>query len=86
MVYFFTHFYTERLLEDPCGQVLAVQEEIQMAKREDTNISKPKGRIDRAENLYKEAQVSFDRKEYMMKRPKITAARNIVEKACKALS
>jgi uncharacterized protein YcfJ len=74
------------MLEDLYGQVLAVQEEIEMAKSEGTNVSKPKGRIDRAENLYKEAQASFDRKEYGLIRPKITAAQNMVEKAREALS
>ncbi|RPI40723.1 MAG: hypothetical protein EHM53_00850 [Methanoregulaceae archaeon] len=74
------------MLEDLYGQVLAVQEEIEMAKSEGTNVSKPKGRIDRAENLYKEAQASFDRKEYTTIKPKITAAQNMVDKAREALS
>src|SRR5512136_803106 len=34
------------MLEDLYGQVLAVQEEVEMAKSEGTNVSKPKGRID----------------------------------------
>jgi outer membrane lipoprotein SlyB len=74
------------MLEDLYGQVLAVQEEIEMAKSEGTNVSKPKSRIDRAENLYKEAQAAFDKKEYMTIKPKITAAQNMVEKAREALS
>jgi outer membrane lipoprotein SlyB len=73
-------------LEDLYGQVLAVQEEIEMAKCEGCNVTKPKGRIDRAENLYKDAQASFDKKEYAMIKPKITAARNMVDKAREALS
>ena len=74
------------MLEDLYGQVLAVQEEIEMAGSEGTNITKPKGRIDRAENLYKEAQESFDKKEYGTIKPKITAAQNMVDKAREALS
>ena len=74
------------MLEDLYGQVLAVQEEIEMAGSEGTNVTKPKGRIDRAENLYKEAQASFDKKEYGTIKPKITAAQNMVEKAREALS
>jgi len=74
------------MLEDLYGQVLAVQEEIEMAGCEGTNITKPKGRIDRAENLYKEAQASFDKKEFGTVRPKITAAQNMVDKAREALS
>jgi predicted lipid-binding transport protein (Tim44 family) len=74
------------MLEELYGHVLAVQEEIDMAKSEGTNITKPKGRIDRAENLYKEAQASFDKKEYTIIKPKITAAQNMVEKAREALS
>jgi len=74
------------MLEDLCGQVLAVQEEIDMAKCEGVNVVKAKGRIDRADSLYKEAQASFDKKEYAMIKPKITASQNMVEKAREALS
>jgi outer membrane lipoprotein SlyB len=74
------------MLEDLYGQVLAVQEEIEMAKSEGTNVSKPKGRIDRAENLYKEAQAAFDKKDYTTVKPKITAAQNMVDKAREALT
>jgi len=44
------------------------------------------GRIDRADALYKEAQASFDKKEYATLKPKIIAAQNIVDKAREALS
>jgi uncharacterized protein YcfJ len=74
------------MLEELYGRVLAVQEEIEMAKSEGTNVTKPKGRIDRAENLYKDAQASFDKKEFTTIKPKITAAQNMVDKAREALS
>lgn len=74
------------MLEDLYGQILAVQEEIEMAKSEGTNITKPKGRIDRADSLYREAQASFDKKEYGTIKPKITAAKNMVQKAREALT
>jgi len=74
------------MLEDLYGRVLALQEEIEMAKSEGTNVTKARGRIDRADALYKEAQASFDKKEYGTIRPKITAAQNIVDKAREALS
>ena len=74
------------ILEDLYGQVPAVQEEIEMANSEETNGSKPMDRIDRARTLDKEAQVSFERKEYRMIRQQITAAQNMVEKAREALS
>ena len=74
------------LLEDLYGQVLAVQEEVDMAKSEGTNVTKARGRIDRAENLYKEAQASFEKKEYTTIKPRIAAAQNMVEKAREALS
>jgi uncharacterized protein YcfJ len=74
------------MLEELYGRVLAVQEEIEMAKSEGANVTKPKGRIDRAENMYKEAQASFDKKEYTTIKPKITAAQNMVDKAREALS
>jgi hypothetical protein len=74
------------MLEDLYGQVLAVQEEVEMAKSEGTNVTKPRGRIDRAENLYKEAQASFVKKDFTTIKPKITAAQNMVDKAREALS
>jgi len=73
------------MLEGLYGQILAVQEEIEMANSEGTNVTKAKGRIDRAESLYKEAQDSFDKKEYMTVKPKVTASENMVEKAREAL-
>jgi len=73
-------------LEELYGQVLAVQEEVEMAKSEGTNVTRAKGRIDRADALYKEAQASFEKKEYGTVRPKITAAQNMVDKAREALS
>ena len=73
------------MLEDLYGQVLAVQQEIEMAGSEGTNVTKAKGRIERADSLYKEAQVSFDKKEFGMIKPKVTAAQDIVEMARKAL-
>ena len=74
------------MLEDLCGQVLAVQEEIEMAGCEGPNVTKPKGRIDRAENLFKEAQTAFDKKEYPAIKPKITAVLNMGDRAREALS
>jgi hypothetical protein len=74
------------MLEDLYGKVLAVQEEIGMAQSEGSDVTKPKGRIDRAEALYKDAQASFDRKEYTMIKPKITAAGTMVDKAWEALA
>jgi predicted lipid-binding transport protein (Tim44 family) len=74
------------LLEDLYGGVLALQEEIEMAKSEGSDVTKAKGRIDRADALYKEAQASFDKQDYGTIRPKITAAQNMVDKAREALS
>ena len=61
------------MLEDLYGQVLAVQEEVDMAKCEGANVTKAKGRIDRAESLYKEAQILFEKRDFTMVKPKITA-------------
>ncbi|WAC05005.1 MAG: hypothetical protein OS112_11230 [Methanoregula sp.] len=69
------------LLEELYGQILSVQEEIELAKSEGGKISKPKARIDRANALYQEAQAAFDKKEYSSIRPKATAAQSMVDKA-----
>ena len=57
-----------------------------MAGIEGTNVTKAKGRIERAESLYKEAQASFDKKEFGLIKPKVIATRNIVDMARQALS
>jgi outer membrane lipoprotein SlyB len=69
------------LLEDLYGQILAMQEEIELATSEGGEITKPKARIDRANALYQEAQVAFDKKEYISIKPKVTAAQSMVDKA-----
>jgi len=74
------------LLEELYGQILALQEEIDLAKSEGVSIIKPKARIDRAEKLYQEAQASLEKKEYSSIKPKITAAQDMVEKAKEVMS
>ena len=74
------------MLEDLYGQILSVQEEIEVAKSEGGKIAKPKARIDRAEALYREASAAFEKKEYSGIRPKVTAAQNMVDKARETLS
>jgi outer membrane lipoprotein SlyB len=69
------------LLEDLYGQILSVQEEIELAKSEGGKIAKPKARIDRANALYQEAQAAFEKKEYSSIKPKATAAQSMVDKA-----
>jgi len=71
--------------EDLYGQVLAVQQQIEMAGSEGTSVTKAKGRIERAESLDKEAQASFDKKEFGMIKLKVTVTPNIVEMARQAL-
>lgn len=69
------------LLEDLYGQILAVQEEIEIAKSEGGKVAKPAARIDRADKLYKEACAALEKKEYTSIKPKITAAQSMVDKA-----
>ncbi len=74
------------ILEDLYGQILAVQEELEIAKTEGAKIEKPKARIDRAEKLYQEAQAAFEKKEYASIKPRVTAAQSMVDKARETLS
>jgi outer membrane lipoprotein SlyB len=69
------------LLEELYGQILAIQEELEVAKSEGAKIEKSKARFDRAEKLFQEAQAAFDKKEYMSIKPKVTAAQSMVDKA-----
>ena len=72
-------------LEELYGQILALQEEIELANSEGANISKPKARIDRAEKLYEEAMASFEKRDYAAVKPKVTAAQGMVDKARETL-
>jgi outer membrane lipoprotein SlyB len=69
------------LLEELYGQILAIGEELEVAKSEGAKIEKPKARFDRAEKLYQEAQAAFDKKEFLSIKPKVTAAQSMVDKA-----
>jgi len=69
------------LLEELYGQILAIQEELDVAKDEGAKIEKPKARLDRAEKLYREAQAAFDKKEFSSIKPRVTAAQSMVDKA-----
>jgi hypothetical protein len=69
------------LLEELYGQILAVQEELDVAKGEGAKMEKPKARLDRAEKLYREAQAAFNKKEFSSIKPKVTAAQSMVDKA-----
>jgi outer membrane lipoprotein SlyB len=74
------------MLEDLYGQILSIQEEIELAKSEGGKIVKPKARIDRADALFKEAQAAFDKKDFSAIKPKVTAAQNMVDKAREILA
>jgi len=74
------------LLEDLYGQILSLQEEIEVVKSEGGSVIKPKARTDRAEALYREAQSFFEKKEYSGIRPRVTAAQNMVDKAREMLA
>ena len=50
------------LLEDLYGQVLAVQEEVDMAKCEGYNVTKAKGQIDRAEACTRKHKLHLTKK------------------------
>jgi len=69
------------LLEDLNGQILTIQEELDIALSEGTKIEKPKTRIDRAQKLYNEAQEAFNKKEFSSIKPKVAAAQSMVDKA-----
>jgi hypothetical protein len=51
-----------------------------MAKCEGSNVTVARGRVDCAENLYEEAQASFEKNEYTTIKPRITAARNWIKR------
>ncbi|MDN7024629.1 hypothetical protein FGU65_06960 [Methanoculleus sp. FWC-SCC1] len=73
------------LLDDLYGDLLAVQEEIDLLASEGLKITKPKSRADRAEKLYLEAEEALDGRKYAIVAAKAKAARSMVESAQESL-
>ncbi|RXE57446.1 hypothetical protein ABH15_02360 [Methanoculleus taiwanensis] len=73
------------LLDDLYGDLLAVQEEVDLAASEGLAAAKPKARTDRAEKLYLEAQSALEERKYAIAVAKVKAARSMVESARESL-
>ncbi len=73
------------LIDDLYGDLLAVQEEIELLASEGLAVAKPKARADRAEKLYQEAEEALDGRKYAVVAAKVKAARSMVESARESL-
>jgi len=73
-------------LEELYGDLLAVQEEIELLDAEGLDIRKPRSRIDRAETLYGEAEAALEDGNHAVVKAKAKAARAMVEGAQDLLS
>ncbi|PKL62484.1 MAG: hypothetical protein CVV31_05770 [Methanomicrobiales archaeon HGW-Methanomicrobiales-2] len=69
------------LLEELYGDLLAVQEEIELAAVEGQDVKKPRARTDRAEILYQEAETALEDGNHAIVKAKAKAARTMVEGA-----
>ena len=69
------------LLEDLYGDLLAVQEEAELAAVEGRDVRKPRARTDRAEILYHEAEAALEDGDHAVVKAKAKAARAMVEGA-----
>jgi len=69
------------LLEELYGDLLAVQEEIELAAVEGQDVKKPRARTDRAEILYQEAEAALEDGNHAIVKAKAKAARTMVEGA-----
>jgi len=74
------------LLEELYGDLLAVQEEIELLDAEGLDVRKPRSRIDRAETLYGEAEAALDDGNHAVVKAKAKAARAMVEGAQELLA
>ena len=73
-------------LEDAYGDLLALQEEVEILEEEGQNVGKAKSRADRAEKLYQEAEEACDAGDYTKSRTKLKAAVSMIESAQTMLS
>lgn len=73
-------------LEELYGDLLAVQEEIELLDAEGLDVRKPRSRIDRAETLYGEAEAALEDGNHAVVKAKAKAARAMVEGAQDLLS
>ncbi|HOI57828.1 MAG: hypothetical protein PHT97_00655 [Methanoculleus sp.] len=69
------------LLEELYGDLLAVQEEVEIAAAEGQDVKKPRARTDRAEVLYGEAEAALEEGNHAVVKAKVKAARAMVEGA-----
>ncbi len=69
------------LLDELYGDLLAVQEEVELAAAEGRDVKKPRARTDRAETLYHEAEAALEDSNHAVVKAKAKAARAMVEGA-----
>ena len=74
------------LLEELYGDLLAVQEEVEIAAAEGLDVRKPRARTDRAEVLYQEAEAALEDGNHAVVKAKVKAARAMVEGATDLLA
>ena len=74
------------LLEELYGDLLAVQEEVELAAVEGQDVKKPRTRTDRAEVLYGEAEAALEEGNHVVVKAKVKAARAMVEGAQELLA
>lgn len=74
------------LLEELYGDLLAVQEEVELAAVEGRDVRKPRARTDRAESLYREAEEALEDGNHAVVKAKAKAARAMVEGAQELLA
>jgi outer membrane lipoprotein SlyB len=68
-------------IEDVFADVLSVKEEVELADMEGKDIKKSKVRVERAEKLLKDARSALEKRDYMMAKGKMRAAKSMVQKA-----
>lgn len=72
-------------LEDLYGEVLTIREEVDMAESDGRDVKSAKKRVERAEQLYYEAQAASGNKNYTEMKAKCKAATSMLESARQSL-
>ena len=68
-------------IEDVFADVLSTKEEVELADMEGKDIKKSKVRVERAEKLLKDARQALEKRDYMMAKGKMRAAKSMVQRA-----
>lgn len=68
-------------IEEVFADIISLKEEVEVAGLEGTDVKKSRIRVERAEKLHKDAREAVEKRDYMLAKGKVRAAKTMVEQA-----